>query len=91
MNEQKQNVGNHGIIIENRSKIGITGVTDVISFDDQTIILDTVMGELTIKGENIKVNSFAVETGNLSVEGTVVAVAYTGSASKKGLMSRLFG
>lgn len=91
MNELNKAVQNHGIIIENRSKISITGVLDVISFDEQTVLLDTSMGELTIKGENLKVMGFTHETGNISVEGTLFALGYTSTSKKKSMKSRLFG
>jgi sporulation protein YabP len=87
MNETAK--GNHGIILENRSKMAVSGVIDVISFDDQTVILSTELGELTVKGDNLKVQSFATETKNLSIEGTVYALAYTGT-KKKSVVGRLF-
>ncbi len=79
----------HGIIIENRSKMSITGVIDVQSFDDQTVILKTELGDLTIKGEGLKVNSFAVETGSIMIEGNIIALAYSVN-NRKSVMSRLF-
>ncbi len=50
MNEQLTSAP-HGIIIENREKMSVSGVQDVVSFDDQTVVLNTSMGELTVKGE----------------------------------------
>ncbi len=79
----------HGIIIENRAKMSVTGVVDVLSFDEQSVVLYTTLGDLTIKGEGLKVNSFTVETGGLIVEGNIHALAYTGG-SKKSMFSRLF-
>lgn len=80
----------HSVIIEKRSKISFSGILDVLSFDEQTVVLKTEMGDLTIKGESLKVNNFAVETGTLSLEGKFSALAYT-SVNKKNLKSRLFG
>lgn len=79
----------HGIIIENRSKMSITGVIDVQSFDDQTVILKTELGDLAVKGEGLKVNSFAVETGSIMIEGQIIALAYSAN-NRKSVMSRLF-
>ena len=42
------------IVLENREKLNITGVLDVLSFDDQIVILETELGLLTVKGENLK-------------------------------------
>ena len=42
------------IILENREKLSISGVLDVLSFDDQIVILETELGLLTVKGENLR-------------------------------------
>ena len=90
MNEQKS-LGNHGIILENRSKLSVSGVTDVSGFDEETVVMETEMGTLTVKGRDLKVQNFAVETGSLTVEGTVAAIVYTDNRPKRGAISRLFG
>ncbi len=90
MNEQKQPTLNHGIILENRANLNISGVLDVIGFDDETVVMETELGQLTVKGQNLKVLSFTVEVGTLVIEGTVSALVYTG-ATKKGALKRLFG
>ena len=87
---QKPPSPEQGIILQNRSKLSITGVLEVIGFDDETVLLDTALGKLTVKGQTLKVISFTVETGHLLVEGNVAALVYTGQA-KKGVLKRLFG
>ena len=89
MNEQKT-FGNHSIILENRSKLCVSGVIDVSGFDEETVVMETEMGTLTVKGRDLKVQNFAVETGSLTVEGTVAAAVYTDSRQKRGAVSRLF-
>ena len=66
----------HNLILENRKKLSISGVTDVDSFDEKTVILYTQMGELTIQGKNLHVNGLDVETGEMSVEGDIWALTY---------------
>ena len=44
------------LILENREKLTISGVNDVLSFDDQVVVVETDLGLLTVKGENIRVN-----------------------------------
>ena len=54
--EERKVVANsviQNIILENRGKLSISGVLDVLSFDDQVVILETDLGLLTVKGENI--------------------------------------
>ncbi|MBQ1183771.1 MAG: sporulation protein YabP [Clostridia bacterium] len=83
--------GNHGIILENRQKLSVSGVIDVIGFDEETVVLKTQLGDLTVKGNGLKVQSFAVETGGLLVEGNIAAIVYTENRQKRGIASRLFG
>lgn len=79
------------VIIENRKKLSISGVKQVISFDDETVLLDTALGRMTIKGEGVKIESFNTTTGDLVATGTVHAVVYMASEnSGGGFMSRLF-
>lgn len=54
----------------------ITGVEDVISFDTKEVLLETTMGILTIKGEDLKVNRLSIEKGELEIEGTVDSMIF---------------
>lgn len=76
MNIQTNNVIQN-IILENREKLSITGVNDVLSFDDQIVILDTELGLLSIKGENLKINKLSVDTGEVIVEGDIINIGYS--------------
>ena len=79
------------VIIESRKKLNISGVKDVISFDDETILLDTPLGKMTIKGESIHIANFNTETGDLEAHGTIHAVVYMSDGkSSGGFISRLF-
>lgn len=80
----------HGIVAEGREKLHISGVREVLSFDDETIRLETVAGRMTVKGENLHIVSFHTETGDLSAEGRLHALAYLADAKSGGLLSRLF-
>ena len=73
----------HNLILENRKKLSISGVTDVDSFDEKTVILYTQMGELTVQGKNLHVNGLDVETGEMSVEGDIWALNY-GDKDRRG-------
>lgn len=74
--------GNHNVIMENRSKMSLSGVTDVDCFDENTILIYTIMGELTIKGKHLQVNDFSVETGEMSLQGDIYSIIY-GDKDKK--------
>ena len=78
-------------IIESRKKLCVSVVKQVISFDDETVLLESTLGKMTVKGENIKIESFNTETGDLSASGTIHAVVYmAGRDTGGGFISRLF-
>ncbi len=85
-------VGFHNIVLENRKGLSMTGVTDVDSFDEHSILLFTQLGELTITGKDLHINSMNVETGDLSVEGDVWSMIYGDKDRKKAptFFSKLF-
>lgn len=81
----------HSISLKDRSSLVVTGVTDVDSFDEMTVVAYTDMGELTIKGEGLKINRLSLETGDLTVDGRVVSLTYTDEAPKAtSFFSRVF-
>ena len=49
------------LILENREKLSISGVIDVLSFDDQVVMIETELGLLTVKGEEIRINEYFTE------------------------------
>ncbi len=79
----------HRIYADNRERLEISGVSKVLSFDEETFVLDTVKGRMTVKGENLHIISFNTETGDLSAEGKLHAFAYLSQASG-GFLTRLF-
>ena len=83
------------IILENREKLNITGILDVFSFDDQIIIIETELGLLTIKGENLKINKLSLDTSDFAVDGKISSLSYSettniGSNKTKGILSKIF-
>ena len=71
------------LILENREKLSISGVTDVLSFDDQIIIIETDLGLLTIKGENIRINKLSIDTSEAIIEGNINSLVYSNSDFQK--------
>ena len=64
----------HKIVLNNRNQGNLTGILDVISFDENTIVLDTDMGLLTIKGKDLHVNRLSLEKGTISISATETAL-----------------
>ena len=71
------------VLLESREKLTVSGVSDVLSFDDQIVIVATDMGLLTVKGENLKINKLNIDTSDFSVDGTISNLAYSNSESFK--------
>lgn len=65
------------LVLENREKLSISGVLDVLSFDDQVVIVETELGLLTIKGENLRINKLSLDTSEVVVEGQIYNLAYS--------------
>ena len=84
---------NHNIIMENRSKVSISGVEDVDSFDEQTVILFTSAGLLTVKGNDFHINKLNVESGEVVIEGDVESLTYSdsmGGRDSGGFFAKMF-
>ena len=79
---------NHNLILENRKSLSISGITDVDSFDEKEISLYTQLGELTIQGRELHIDSMSVETGDMTITGDIWAIIY-GDRDKKGPISAL--
>lgn len=78
MEERKNNRGrNHNIILENREKLSVSGVEHVNSFNNELILVETVAGVLTIKGEELDVNKLNLEDGNVIIEGKIHSMTYS--------------
>ena len=81
----------HNVIIENRSKVNISGVKDVDSFNENEIVVITAKGTLVISGSGLHIERLSVESGDVKVEGVVNLLEYEDAAEKKdGFFSRLF-
>ncbi len=82
---------NQSVIIEDRKKLTLSGVKDVISFDDETIVLDTAFGKATVKGNGLRISGFNTDTGDFEANGRIHAFVYMSDAGTRGgVWSRLF-
>ena len=82
----------HTVILEGRERLSVSGVTDVQSFDEEQIVLETVRGMLVVRGQGLHVERLQIEAGELVVEGAVGCLEYDENAQPRGgLFRRLFG
>ena len=73
----------HKIVLNNRNLGNLTGILDVISFDENTIVLDTDMGLLTIKGKDLHVNRLSLEKGEIDIEGRTDSLCIRRAAARR--------
>lgn len=79
----------HHLTLDERKKLTLTGVTEVESFDENTIVLKTTRGGLIIRGEGLHLQALSLDGGQVSVDGTITALAYEAPRAEGGFFSRL--
>ena len=81
----------HRLALLERKKLTVTGVAEVISFEDTSVILQTGMGTLTVQGSTLQLKTLSLEGGQVEVDGSVSALAYEEPRQTAGWKRRLFG
>ncbi|MBQ8974626.1 MAG: sporulation protein YabP [Oscillospiraceae bacterium] len=81
----------HSVVIDQRGKITATGVSDVESFDENEIVVSTSQGVMIVRGSNLHIGKLSLDTGDMSMEGTVDSIEYEDvGRSQGGFFSRMF-
>lgn len=81
----------HNLVLEDRRLLTVSGVSDVDSFDEETVVVFTDLGELTVRGSNLHINRLSVDVGELTVEGNIAALIYSDEAPRSGgFFSKVF-
>ena len=81
------------LILENREKLNISGVLDVLNFDDQVVVVETELGLLNVKGDNLRINKLSLDTSEVIVEGDIYSLNYSDKSSDKkngSLLGKIF-
>lgn len=89
----KDITSNHSISLNERKSISISGVKKIDSFDNEEFLMDTVMGYMVIKGEELEIVKLDTFQGNVSIKGKFNSLSYMDGTSKKkeeGVFSKLF-
>lgn len=76
----------HNLILEDRSNLNLSGVTDVDCFDERIIRLYTQLGELTVKGRKLHVDGVSLESGDMRISGEIWTIQY-GDRDRTGPLS----
>ncbi len=92
LTEQKPPEQPHRLTLDSRSRLSITGVMEVESFDDTMICLTTTRGPLTIHGKTLHLQQLSIDGGQVLVDGSVDSIIYEDEAQQAGgFFARLFG
>lgn len=81
------------LVLENRGKLSISGVNDVLSFDDEIVMVDTELGLLTVKGENLRITKLSLDTTEVIIEGNISSLSYSDNKQDKNsgtLLTKIF-
>ena len=81
----------HTLVIEDRKRLSVSGVTDVESFDENAIIMNTSQGDLIVRGTGLHIGRISLDVGQLSVEGSISELSYEDKAPSGGFWQKLFG
>lgn len=81
----------HSLRLEARSRLQISGVTEVESFDEETVVLQTSLGALCIQGDGLKMQELSLGGGEVAVTGHISALRYAEETRSGGFFARLFG
>ena len=81
----------HKLTLSQRKTLSLSGVSEVVSFDDLSVVLKTGLGILTVHGENLQLKNLSLEGGQVAVEGSIAALLYEEPRPSGGALRRLFG
>ena len=80
----------HDLQLKERNRLTMTGVSEVVSFDENTVVLQTSLGTLVVQGRELQLKTLSLDGGQVAVDGTVTALTYEEPRSG-GWRQRLFG
>lgn len=82
------------LVLDNRKKMALTGIRDVVSFDMNQVLLESVLGMILIKGNDLKVTRLSLEKGEVDIDGQIDAITYSEvkayGEKGKSLIKRMF-
>lgn len=81
----------HRLELKERKELTVTGVTEVVSFDEEAVVLKTSLGTLMVHGRGLQLKTLSVNGGQVEVSGTVSALIYQQSKPSGSFLRRLFG
>lgn len=89
--EDKGRQGPHKLTLDERKNLLVSGVTQVVSFDENAVVLHTYRGVLLVRGQDLHLKTLSQDGGQVAVEGQVDLLAYEEPKAQGSLLRRLFG
>lgn len=86
-----QTVLPHKIVMNDRKTLTVTGVTEVVSFDETAVIANTQLGTLVVQGKELQLKTLLPEGGQVAVEGNISGLMYEEPRSVGSWWQRMFG
>ena len=81
----------HNVILEGPERLSISGVTEVVSFDEEEVVMETARGLLTVTGSDLHVDKLSLDIGELSLQGVIDGIVYADEQHRRGgFWSRFF-
>lgn len=81
----------HRLTLSERRQLVMTGVSEVISFDDTSVVLRTELGTLSVHGKQLQLKQMSLDGGQVAVDGSITALLYEEPRASGGWLGRLFG
>lgn len=92
MAEEKKRIGRHTLNMEEREKVRIGGVLEVLSFDEEGIMMETTRGLLMLRGAGMHIGKLDLDAGDVIVDGSIDSITYSDGtlAEKHSILGKLF-
>lgn len=81
----------HKLTLNERKNLTMTGVTEVVSFDDTAVVLRTSLGTLVVQGSQLQLKTLSLDGGQVAVDGNVSALIYEELKPSGGWLRRMLG
>ena len=79
----------HKLVLNERTQLAMTGVHEVLNFDENAVVVQTDLGRLLIQGQELKLKTLSPEGGQVRIEGNITAMQYEQSRDSRGGLRRL--
>ena len=86
----EQMVFPHRVSLNERKELTITGVTEVVSFDEETVILKTSLGTLNVHGRQLQLKTLSTNGGQVEINGNISALIYQQAKPTGSWLGRIF-